>query len=381
MNMPLNKKLKILFDNQIFNLQKFGGISLYFSILIDSLSRDNEFECKLPLFYSDNENIKNIKFLNSNNSKKLLFKYTNKYKYGKKFISKINDLLNKNYLNSYKYSIFHPTYYDEYFLRYIGSKPFAITVYDMINEIFPEFYSPSDKTIYLKKNLIKKASKIITISKNTKKDIVNYYGIEEKKVEVIYLGNPFEILNIDEPKKQISFPKNYILYVGNRSFYKNFYFFVKAIRKILKKNDIYLICAGSYPFTLSEKSYFETLQVGNNIKHVNLSDYSILKKLYENAVCLVFPSIYEGFGLPILEAFYSGCPVALSNISVFKEVAQDAAVYFDAKDEVSICNVVNELLQDSFLREKIKKRGYEILKSFKWEDTINKTKNLYRSIV
>jgi Glycosyltransferase len=374
--MILSKKLKILFDNQIFNLQRFGGISLYYIFLIENLKKDNEFECRLPPSYSNNENIK----LSNNNSKKIISKILEN-KYGKKIVTIANNLLNINYLKKSDFCIFHPTYYDNYFLNYISGKPFVLTVYDMIHEIFPEFFPTNDRLIYLKKNLITKANKIIAISENTKKDILDWYNIEEKKIEVIYLASTFESLNVDKPTIQLDLPKKYILYVGNRSFYKNFFFFVKSIKKILKNNNIFLICAGSSPFTFSESNYFELLNIKEYVLHISFYDYCNLKYLYENAICLVYPSLYEGFGLPILEAFQTGCPIAISDINVFKEIAQDGAAYFDPKDNVSIYNAVEKIINDLSLRERIKIRGYDILKNFKWKDTISKTKKLYKSMV
>src|SRR5690606_18233537 len=137
--------------------------------------------------------------------------------------------------------LFIPTYYDIKFLEYLGDKPFVLTVYDMIHELFPDYLGHDIETVSNKKLLIEKAAKIISISESTKKDILAIYPhIPASKIEVVYLSYTLKE-NIDN---SLTLPKKYILFVGNRGLYKNFVFFFEPIASFLKQSaDLYLVCA------------------------------------------------------------------------------------------------------------------------------------------
>jgi glycosyltransferase involved in cell wall biosynthesis len=177
------------------------------------------------------------------------------------------------------------------------------------------------------------------------------------------------------------FPQKYLLFVGNRRVYKNFDTFTESISQLLRDDkNLYLICAGGGKFTPSEIASLEKSGVINKVTQCSFDD-NILAQLYQNALAFIFPSLYEGFGIPILEAFFCGCPVVASNISSLPEVAGDAAEYFDPLDKISILNAVKKIAYDHGLRCKLKNKGYERLKNFSWEKTANQTKMLYKSIL
>lgn len=389
--------MKILYDHQIFSLQQYGGISRYFYELLKDYSENVNINCDLALQYSDN-------FYLFDGESPFNFKRipVDEFFWGLKFKGKAkihrtlarlgliyhpsisNKKISVKKINENGYDIFHPTYYDDYFLKYIKGKPFVLTIYDMIHEKYEGvFFKENDLTVKRKKVLAQKAERIIAISENTKKDIMQYYGISEKKINVVYLGHS---LNSKIPTKEDDIIQclsyKYILYVGDRHIYKNFLFFLESISELLlNDNDLYLICAGGKPFNSNELKIMENKQIHRKIIYINVNSDSVLKGLYEKALVFVYPSIYEGFGIPILEAFSCGCPVVLSNSSSFPEVAADAGEYFNPEDKDSIKESIKNVMYDDLRRNELIKKGYKRLQLFSWENTAKETAKVYESII
>lgn len=346
----------------------------------------------LALTLSDNENLISREPLNQY--------WSNKSSFFSRAISRLNTkYFNYNFLNPYNinqkesirlikennFDIFHPTYYDPYFLKYLGNKPFVLTVYDMIHEMYPDHFSASDQTKVWKKELIERAEAIIAISENTKKDIIKFFNIDPNRVTVIYLGNPFDYIRyqdmINNNFDYSLLDKPYLLYVGSRYGYKNFIFFINSVAKLLKKDkNLYLYCAGGGRFSQTELNILNRLDIVSKVKVVKTNDF-ILKILYENAQAFIFPSLYEGFGLPILEAFSCGCPAILSNSSSLSEIGSDAAYYFNPTDPESLIQSIEIILTNNCLREKLIAKGFQRLNSFSWRITAENTKKVYDNIL
>lgn len=390
--------MKILYDHQIFQIQAYGGISRYFYEIMNRILKQNLSEFEISLKYSNNYYLGNDSgFSERIKSLKGYQEFLSGYKFkGRGRVTKIlSDLGIINYgrkcnfsfsvkkIKEGKYNIFHPTYYDDYFLKYIRNKPFVFTIFDMTYEKVPNYFWDSEAVIEMKKNIAKRASKIITISESTKKDVIYYYNLDDKLIDVIYLGNPYEdipSINHNNYYDTHSY-NNYILFVGNRAANKNFNFFIEAVSYLLNKNkDINILCAGGGSFSNAEKNLFSSLNINNQIFHEQITD-DTLQHFYKNAIAFVYPSLYEGFGIPILEAFSFGCPTALSNLEVFLEVAADAAIYFDPNDKLSILDSISTVINNSELRENLRKKGYEQLKKFSWQSTVEKTLDVYRSLI
>lgn len=388
----MRNKIKILYHPEIFTLQKYGGISRYFYELLSKFYEDREIEFILPLAFSDNYYLKHASFIRCHNFlKPIKTKDKNQFlgligKPLRKITKKIfryqqdkNIIKLKEALKAQDFDICHLTYYNTKVLEYLGNKPLVITVYDMIHELFPEFF-PNDPTPLYKDQLIKKARKIIAISNNTKQDLMKFYNIHEDKIEVIYLSCSFNDQDLSA-KKDSKLPRDYILYVGERRNYKNFRFFIESIVSVFKDcTDLKLICAGSQSFYDSEKELLQNLNLSKKVAHYPGSD-EFLIELYKNAIAFVFPSLYEGFGIPVLEAFSAGCPVICSNTSSFPEIAGDAALFFDPYDKDSIRDSVKSVISDNNLRIEMINKGYERIKDFSWQETANRTKKLYKSVM
>lgn len=198
--------------------------------------------------------------------------------------------------------------------------------------------------------------------------------MNETKISVIYRGYSAPNVNKVDIKWE-----NYILYVGNRNGYKNFIRFIEACAPILKsQKKLYLFCTGN-EFSKDEFNLLSKHNIARQVIHKKVSE-SQLQSLYNNALFFIFPSLKEGFGLPILEAWGNNCPVALSNTDLFREIAGDAAVYFDPLDSMDIQNCIVNLLSGVDLRKSLVEKGKERVKQFSWEQSTREYERIYRDI-
>jgi glycosyltransferase involved in cell wall biosynthesis len=242
----------------------------------------------------------------------------------------------------------------------------------MTPEILPHLFKKNPHEA--KKDYALKADRIICVSQKTKDDFLKYHpDIKEQKIKVIYHG-----INTEEnkTKKVSNLPKKYLLFVGRRKGYKNFANMVKGIKNILKEKDIYLVCVGE-EFTPQENDFLSFYQIKNKVKHFYANDDQ-LKYIYKNALMFIYPSLYEGFGMPILEAMSQKCPVALSNSSCFPEIAQDCGFYFNPVDPSSIEKTIKKIIENKKETNKKIKQGFQLCKTFTWEKTAQKTIETYQ---
>lgn len=369
--------MKILVDPQIYNSQVYGGISRYYTEILIALDKKKEVTVEIPIFVSRNEYLKiSSLYKSSHRRNAVLFNLLDKLGIStRKIIKKRNYSKTINALQSRDYDVLIPTYYDPYFLPYIQGKPYVLTVYDMIHELFPQYFNDAEEIAARKLLLMQQAAKIIAVSHNTKKDILALYPeIGESKIEVVYHGSSIEINN----NKQVALPENYILFVGVRENYKNFEFLVGAIRDLFDKDKtLQLLCAGGGKFTARELAFIEGLGLKDRITQKRFEEDE-LGLFYKNARCFVFPSAYEGFGIPVVEAMACGCPIVLTRNSSFPEVAGDAGIFYELGNEQDLRNKVASVLESNQLREEYKAKGLEQVRKFTWQDAAEKCYAIYR---
>lgn len=371
--------MKILYDFQIFWDQEYGGPSRYFYNLINEFEKNSNLKVCSPFYInkylkevSKKKNIFGI-YLNNNLVKKVPKKI--KIQFENYFFNPLNQYIFNKYSKYYKPDIIHST-----FFNYVPEKKYknVITVYDLIHEIFHKEYK-QESYYRPKKKALENADKIICISKNTASDLIKFYDVEKSKIEVIYLASDLKLNTEDSHSKIIK--NNYLLYVGKRKGYKNFNKLVKAfsISKKLKEN-FQIICFGGGSFENKEKEFLSDNGLNhNNVKQIDGND-RILKNFYTNAVALIYPSIYEGFGLPILEAMQCKCPVFCSNTSSMKEIGGDGVVYFNPNEIDEIRFKLELHLFDNIFLEKLKKNGLLHSNNFSWKRCSEQTMKVYKEL-
>jgi glycosyltransferase involved in cell wall biosynthesis len=354
--------LNLIYTYDIFSVQQYGGISRYFSEIIRRIP-PSEANVRVLAGLYINEYTKELKV--SKGLKVPPIPYTG-------FIrKKINKLFQKVMLQGIDdETIIHQTYY--YPFSFPKKAKLVVTVYDMIHE---RFDSSDLKTSSMKRRSCEQADVIIAISNSTKNDLVSMFGIDPKKIVVIYLASSLaeSVLPTTDCIKR----EPYILYVGERKGYKNFGGLLQAYSEsVMLKNNFHLVCFGG-GFDVVEKDKLRELRIMDLVHHINGHD-SLLAQFYKNAHAFVYPSLFEGFGLPPLEAMSLSCPVICSNTSSISEVAGDAAVYFDPADVSSIKNALEESLFDNSLLDELKKKGLRRASMFKWEKCVEETIGIYR---
>jgi glycosyltransferase involved in cell wall biosynthesis len=379
--------MKVLYDHQTFSLQNYGGISRYFCEFVQKLKQTQINDTfTFGLLFSNNIYIQNTGLSECRPFFKN-YKYRGQY-YLKSIIYRINSLYASYIIKNFDIDILHATYYDVYFQKLYSRKKMrlVITFHDMTNEALKDEFPELNHQITIdnKRKAFDLADKVIAISEHTKNDIIKYYKVPDDKIVVIYHGFTSFIENARNSfiLKKADLPEKYLLFVGQRVIYKNFNRFFKAIIPILKKNPyLSLICAGGGCFTKEELNLICENQLNEQVKFIDIYNDGILNQLYSNALAFLFPSLYEGFGLPILEAFYCKCPVILANTSCFPEIAADAALYFNPRSEESIRNAINNFLVTPEIREHLISKGLSRLSQFTWGKTAQKTYEVYKSLL
>lgn len=367
--------MKVLYDHQCFVQQQYGGVSRYHYQLIKELNKLQNIEAKLSLKYSNNFYITEDK----NFGVKKFFP-NNKFYFKRTILDFINRISTNRILEEGDYDIFHPTYYNPYFLNHLNNKPFIVTVYDSIHEKYPEIINSIDKTLENKRILLSKAQLILAISNSTKNDLIQLYNIPAEKIEVVYLAASINKSLVSSNVK-LNIPEKYILFVGNRDFYKNFNNFILAVEPLLKENkDMFLICAGGSLFTNEEKRFFQSKQLENKILYKAADDIT-LATLYTNALAFVFPTFYEGFGIPALEAMNCDCPVVMSNTSSLPEVGGDAAIYFDPNNIDDMREKIESVIINKDLRNDLILEAKTQRQKFSFEKTALDTKKIYEKLL
>lgn len=379
--------MRILYDYQAFDMQRIGGVSRCFIENFKHFS--NDVNATIGVLESDNVYMQSLgykpvgyhreHFISTNEfpGKGRMFRAYNRL-LGKFYGQHENRLESIRLLKKGGFDVFHPTFFDDYFLKHLDGKPFVLTIHDMIPELYPEFFGFDNEQILQKKKLAPLASKIIAVSETTKQDIVHLLKINEDKIDVVYHGVDVNAIKWQD-KSFFEFP--YLLYVGARNGYKGFCKFCQDITPILKDLvSLKVVCTGA-DFSFDELNLFKRLGCGGYFIHKFAVDDMDLNTLYKHATAFVFTSEYEGFGIPILEAFGAECPVVLNKINCFTEVAGDAAVYYDSKVEGSLKDAIMYVinLHDDERRDIIGKQKKR-LELFSWDKSANKICSIYKSL-
>ncbi|MFQ6084096.1 MAG: glycosyltransferase family 4 protein [Candidatus Aminicenantia bacterium] len=294
----------------------------------------------------------------------------------------------KKMLDEYKIDVFFSPYYK---IPFLTKTKTILSIFD-VTYLLVKPYTNYFKNKFYIKNFIKLASKktkkIITCSNYTKNDLLKTLNLPKDKLEVVYLGVSPKFKTIHEKnkielvKKKYEINKKYILYVGNFKPHKNVKRLIEAYNLLPEtiKQEYDLVLGGGEP----KRSVIDDKRLGPSdlqyiiyVGHILEED---LPALYSGAELFIFPSLYEGFGLPPLEAMACGCPVASSNTSSMPEVLDDAALFFDPYDVEEMSKAFKRMLEDENLRNRFRQKGLARAKLFTSEKTTKKLISLFESV-
>ena len=369
--------MKIAFDSQIFSLQPYGGISRYFCSLVSALHELNQ---EPHIFAPAHRN----NYLSKLGSELQTGKLIKGLPPGtSQLLSTYSSFISSYKIQNWKPDIVHETYYALLPSRRLKKFPTVITVYDMIDELYSDQFPRREIIRHKKKSAIQRADHIICISENTRNDLIKFYDISHEKTSVIYLSSD-EIFHDRTPPttdKMIQ-DRPYFLFVGQRAGYKNFTNFIEAFSnsKFLNK-DMDIVCFGGGSFTKAELNLFASLGLKKENIHFRSGDDLVLKTLYRQAEALIYPSLYEGFGIPPLEAMASGCAVIASHSSSIPEVVGEAGEYVHPNDIDSIKQALEQVVLQPCHKSTLINKGYEQYKKFSWNKCAHETLEVYKNLL
>lgn len=339
--------MKVFIDGIIYSLQNYGGISVYFNELLSTLQHEN-IDYKIQLYSNKKQSPSPAGFELLRDQR-----WLERYRACR--------------TNSSDLDIFHSSYYRNSDNKKVKN---IVTVHDFVYEKYNHCLR---KIVHSSQKFssIKNADRIICISETTKSDLLEFLPkIDESKIDVIYNGvsnnfHPLESINKDQ--------RPFLLFIGNRGGYKNFSATAKALEYL---TEFDLICVGGGALAEEElKGLPSSVKV--RIKHAGFLNEEDINKLYNQAFCLVYPSSYEGFGIPVAEAMRAGCPVVAYLCSAVIEIGKDALTVVESLDPEIIASGVNKLLSDEYRKSKIA-TGFSQSRLYDWKKTHDATLDSYR---
>jgi glycosyltransferase involved in cell wall biosynthesis len=364
----------VIYDYQIFLQQEYGGISRYFYEVAYRIGGMSGFSANVfAPFYANSY---------------LAMGRVNKFGFRVKKIRKLwrayealDMALSIGHFALKKPALVHETYYMD---RRLAPKscPVVVTVHDMIHEKFSEAFGSRDPTSAFKRSAVARADKIICVSEHTRRDLIEMLNVPEQKAVVVPLGFGLDVSADDiRPSLEI-IDSPYLLFVGNREFHKNFTGLLHAYASSRSLQDEFSVVAfGGPPLTASEFQLIDRIGISRQkIRWLSGSD-AFLAEVYKGATAFIYPSLYEGFGIPPLEAMASNCPVICSNASSIPEVVGDAAVFFDPAEPENIRSAIESVVNDDALKQSLVARGHARLTRFSWNRCAAATAAVYAELL
>ena len=365
--------MKVLYDAQIFRQQRYGGISRYFCELAP---RINAAPDARALILAPRHRNAYLRELPSEVRVGWYSPSTSRPSWPHKMATRATELLTSA---AFRPDVVHETYYFGTAVRAPQARR-VLTVYDMIHERFPQRFAAANPDARAKRAAAQRADHVICISECTRRDVIDILGLPSSKVTVTHLSS-----SLRPPAALPALPatggRPYLLYVGDRGGYKNFEGLLKALRSSTSLHDVQLVCYGGGALQADEWARVDALGLPRErITHCG-GDDAMLAALYASALCLVYPSLYEGFGLPPLEAMNCGCPVVCSNGGSLPEVTGAACADFDPNDAEAMCQAIESVALSESRRTDLRAQGQVQAQRFSWDRCASETLAVYRGLI
>ncbi len=333
--------------------------------------------------YSPNENLTYSKELDQHSNENLIYHYPTSY-FQKKMTSYWRRNLISAEIKASKIDVYHGLSHElPIGIEKSGARS-IVTIHDLIFERYPSYYPMIDRFFYRNKikHACRVADQIVAISNQTKSDLVDFYKINSKKIQVIYQGCDSSYSKMDRDDslvKNLNLPEKFILCVGTFSKRKNHLIVLKAFLNIKSEVNEKVVFVGKGGDNLSEiNCYIEQNNLKDDIVFLTDCSNEQLRQIYLRASLLVYPSEFEGFGIPILEAFSSNIPVLTNNKDVFREAGGEAAVYVDISNQRAFSIQMKSILENELLRRKCIENGTQQLELFSKDKIAKGYMNLYK---
>lgn len=361
--------MRVLYDGLIYTAQATGGVNRYFANLIERLPDHYRPAIttthKPDLNWPDRRNLQVIRY--------------------RRFRpSRISNPLEKKFFNFVtglrRHDVVHPTYYDSLSGAEWDAcaRPIVFTVYDMIHERFASTLDPTGEHCEVKRRAIMRADAVICISESTKADLLEYYPVDESRITVTHLAGSLDAAHTQGTEDLPTRP--YFLYLGNRAPYKNFDGLLVALSKIVPTCSDLLLRVVGKPLDPTETRQIASLGLRDHVRECGYVTDAQLAALYRSSLAFVYPSLYEGFGIPPLEAMACGTVVVAADTSSIPEVVGDAGLLFDPQSPDEFVDALRLVLDDPARCAALIVRGRERANSFSWDRTAAKTVKVYEAV-
>ena len=371
--------MRSFYDHQVFSLQDAGGVSRYLYELIRNLraSRDIEIELLMGL------NASVMPFPELQNTKIKVFSWKAGFGPGYPRYA-LNELASSVIAQVRgKFDIYHSMLYRA--LPFVRRGQLVVTHHDCIHERFPQFFHNASFIVQRKRKLFAQADAIICVSESSRRDLLSFYDIKEEKTHVVHHG--FSPLPAELPGDPSLEPANgvvslpYLLYVGSRAGYKSFPLLLQAFARSGLAGDYRLLVVGGGAFSAEEQASITSLGLSSFVNLIPKAGESTLARAYRGAALFVYPSLYEGFGFPPLEAMSMDCPVLVYRTSSLPEVCANAAFYFDTPDAEELAHAVVTTLDDKPGLAEKRQLGLQRVKLYDWSRTARSTLDIYHALL
>jgi alpha-1,3-rhamnosyl/mannosyltransferase len=292
-------------------------------------------------------------------------------------------------LKEHRASVYHSPYY---LMPYCVPAPTVLTIHDLIPELFPEYVSVQARLLFrlTTRLALQAAGHLITVSDTTKGDLLSRYAVPEEQVTTIHSApdstlQPASQREVDDLRARLALPERYVLYLGINKPHKNLARLLEAwhivCQQLSEEAPGTLVIAGAWDSRYEQIRDLSEQDAGvAPVRFLGPVDEADLAALYSGATLFVFPSLYEGFGLPVLEAMACGTAVVCARRSSLPEIAGDAAFFFNPEDVQEMADALWRVLNDARLRGSLQQRARQRAAAFSWEATARKTLNCYRTL-
>jgi glycosyltransferase involved in cell wall biosynthesis len=293
-------------------------------------------------------------------------------------------------LSRLKLDLYHATHY---VLPLFVPCRVVVTIHDIIHLLYPEFLPNRFALTYAKRMIrhsLERGDRVIAVSKNTKSDLMKYFDTNGAKIQVIYSGvsDAFRehVTEVDAAtcRRRLNLEKPYLLFVGNPKPHKNLDNVVKAFARAIQIHEFgaRLVCVGGRPGTESKiRQRADLLGISDRLVWLGHVDSQDLPAIYQEASVLLYPTLYEGFGLPVIEAMASGTPVITSNSSALKEVGEGFAQLVDPLNIEEMARAIVQVMTEPDHSSRLAQLGLERADDFQWGKTADETLQVYQEVL
>jgi glycosyltransferase involved in cell wall biosynthesis len=366
--------MRILYDHQVFSLQDTGGISRYHYELVRGLQAFRDVH--IEMLIGGNASVFPFPTLRGARTHVIGWKTRTRPDYARYAINEA--LLSILAPLRGVADIYHPTLNRA--MPAVRRRRIVVTQHDCTHERFPHLFRNTDAFIRVKRKILSLADAIICVSESSRQDLLHFYDLDEAKTHVVHHGfSPLQ----EAPPLQSNVPDSgprmgpYLLYVGSRTEYKKFMLLLEAFAQSGLAKEYRLVAVGGGSPSVEEQSRISQLAATDRVSLIPKANDPALADLYRNAALFVYPSLYEGFGFPPLEAMSLGCPVLANRTSSLPEICGEAAFYFESQDPTELADALKATLADGDgLREK-RRLGYEQVRLYDWSTTARRTMEVY----